>query len=87
VARIDASKRRAFERLADRDSRRGTNRNAYLLLARRFAITPAWRVKGIVGYRPRMTIVEVAASHVGRRPLNFRASARGSQFANRKSVA
>lgn len=43
-------RQRAFEALCERDQRRGTRRDGYLLLARRFRLTPRSRVKGIAGY-------------------------------------
>lgn len=41
---------RAHEELTERDSRRGTNRNMYLLNDRVFFASPPQTVKGIVGY-------------------------------------
>lgn len=76
MARIDRTKRAAFDALARRDAARGTRRNESLLRGRLFRLTPAWRVNGIVGYRPRMSIIEIATRHGGRRPLTMGARVR-----------
>lgn len=50
---VDPRRVAEFNALCERDQRRGTNRDHYLLLGRRFRISSRRALRGVTGYRGR----------------------------------